>query len=48
MLTTGIIAGVGVLCLVAAVIIYCRNRPSSSLEGSNVEPVANGKLVEQQ
>ncbi|WP_265027270.1 ankyrin repeat domain-containing protein [Wolbachia endosymbiont (group A) of Bombylius major] len=48
LLTTGIIAGVGVCCLVAAVIIYCRNRPSSSLEGSNVEPVANGKLVEQQ
>lgn len=45
LLTTGIIAGVGVCCLVAASIIYCCNRPSNSLEGSNVEPVANGELT---
>ncbi|WP_375604069.1 hypothetical protein NOX90_07050 [Wolbachia endosymbiont of Anurida maritima] len=45
LLTTGIIAGVGVCCLVAALIIYCCNRPSNSLEGSNVEPVANGELT---
>ncbi|WP_341822630.1 hypothetical protein [Wolbachia endosymbiont (group A) of Clivina fossor] len=44
MLAVGI--AVGACCLVAAVIIYCCNRPSSSFKGSNVEPVANGKLVE--
>ncbi|NEV49616.1 hypothetical protein EUZ93_03915 [Wolbachia pipientis] len=45
LLTTGIIAGVGVCCLVAAVIIYCCNRPSNSLECNNVGPVADRKLV---
>ncbi|MGL9759450.1 MAG: TomO hydrophobic C-terminal domain-containing protein [Wolbachia sp.] len=44
LLTTGITAGVGACCLFAAVIIYCCNRPSNSLECNNVEPVANGKL----
>ncbi len=43
MLAAGI--AVGVCCLVAALIIYCCNRPSNSLEGSNVEPVANGELT---
>ncbi|WP_264736263.1 TomO hydrophobic C-terminal domain-containing protein [Wolbachia endosymbiont (group A) of Rhinocyllus conicus] len=44
MLAVGI--AVGACCLVAAVIIYCCNRPSSSLEGGNVEPVDNRKFVE--
>ncbi|GFR26247.1 hypothetical protein TNCT_701871 [Trichonephila clavata] len=46
MLAVGI--AVGACCLFAALIIYCCNRSSSSLEGSNVVPVDNGKLVEQQ
>ncbi|WP_341816921.1 hypothetical protein [Wolbachia endosymbiont (group A) of Agelastica alni] len=45
LLTTGIIAGVGVCCLVAALIIYCCNRPSSSFKGSNVELIADKELA---
>lgn len=43
MLAVGV--AVGVCCLVAAVIIYCCNRPSNSLECNNVRPVADRKLV---
>lgn len=46
MLAAGI--AVGVCCLVAALIIYCCNRPSSPLESSNVESVDNRKPTAQQ
>ncbi|MBC6686353.1 lipase family protein [Wolbachia pipientis] len=43
MLAVGI--AVGACCLVAAVIIYCCNRPSSSFKGSNVELIADKELA---
>ncbi|WP_264337947.1 TomO hydrophobic C-terminal domain-containing protein [Wolbachia endosymbiont (group A) of Cheilosia soror] len=46
MLAVGI--AVGACCLVAAVIIYCCNRPSSSFKGSNVELIADEELTAQQ
>ncbi|WP_353274886.1 hypothetical protein [Wolbachia endosymbiont (group A) of Ennomos erosarius] len=46
MLAVGI--AVGACCLVAAVIIYCCNRPSSSFKGSNVELIADEELAAQQ
>lgn len=38
LLTTGIIAG---CCLIAAVVTYCANNPSNSLENSNAKVVTN-------
>lgn len=43
MLAVGV--AVGACCLVAAVIIYCCNRPSSSFKGSNVELIADKELA---
>ncbi len=43
LLTTGIIAGIGACCLVAAAIIYYCNKPSNSLENSNTEVAMNHK-----
>ncbi|GKS79710.1 hypothetical protein wHmb_05960 [Wolbachia pipientis] len=40
LLVTGVIAGVGACCLVAAAIVYYCNKPSSSLEKSSIDKVA--------
>lgn len=45
LLVAGITAGVGAWCLVAAAVMYCFNRPASSL--SNVKYMAKENLLEQ-